>query len=240
MRQAALCSIALLIPGIAAAASWQIDPVRVELSPQQQTAAVVVRNDSDQPTSLQIQAVSWSQLKGKDVYTPTKELLVSPPIVTIAPKTEQIIRVALRRQADSTSELTYRISLQELPPPPGPDFMGVKVALRITIPVFVQSQNGEAAPKAVWNVTQMPDKKLKVWMRNQGNAHIQISDFSLYVPGNEQAIFGELGSSYVLAGQEHEWLIKTSSLANISGGRLRLKAYTDAENVDTELVLHKP
>lgn len=86
----------------------------------------------------------------------------------------------------------------------------------------------------------MPDNKLKVGVENTGNAHIQISDFTLYVPGAEQAISGELGSTYILAGQEHEWLMKMSSLANTSGGRLRLKAYTDANNIDTELVLHKP
>jgi len=113
------------------AAGWEIDPVRIDLSPEQQTAAITLKNGSDQPTSIQIQAVAWSQTEGKDVYIPTKELLVSPPIVTIAPKAEQIIRVALRRQADATNELTYRINLQELPVKPAPGFTGVQVSLRI-------------------------------------------------------------------------------------------------------------
>ncbi len=166
---------------------WEIDPVRVELFPEQQTAAVTIRNGSDQPTSIQIQAVEWTQIDGKDVYTPTKDLLVSPPIVTIAPKSEQIVRVALRRETDLTSELTYRINLQELPPPPNPDFMGVQVALRISLPVFVQSHKGEAAPKTSWKISRMPNNFLKVQVNNHGTAHIQVSDFSLYVPGGEAA-----------------------------------------------------
>lgn len=240
LRCLALCVFALLAPGLAKAAGWEINPVRIELSPEQQTAAITVKNESDQPTSIQIQAVTWSQLDGKDVYTPTKELLVSPPIVTIAPKGEQVIRVALRRQADTTNELAYRINLQELPPQSTPGFTGVQVALRIGLPVFVQPQKGEAAPKMAWNVSRMPDNKLKVVARNQGNAHIQISDFSLYVPGGDKAITGEASSSYVMAGQAHEWLLKTNSLEKIADGRLHFKAYTDAGDVDTELVLGKP
>lgn len=217
-----------------------VDPVRIELSPQQQTATVNVRNESDQPTSIQIQAVAWSQVDGKDVYTPTRELLVSPPIVTIPPKSEQVIRAALRRQADTASELTYRIYLQELPPQPAPGFIGLQVALRIGLPVFVKPQNGKAAPKMVWTVSHAPDNSLKVALQNQGNAHVQVSDFALYIPGKDKPIAGESGSSYILAGQVHEWLLKTDLSEKITGGRMRLKAYTDAGNVDTELPLGTP
>jgi len=233
---AALCT--LLVPGLATAAAWNVDPVRLEISTQQKTAAVTVKNDSDQPTSIQIQAVAWSQVGGKDVYTPTQELLVSPPIVTIAANAEQVIRVGLRRQADASSELSYRISLQELPPQPAPGVTGVQVALRIGLPVFVQPENGLAAPKLLWSVAQMPDRQLKVVLNNQGNAHVQISDFALYLPASEQAIASEAGSSYVLAGQTREWLLKTSAAQ--SGGPLRLKASTDAGNIETDLVLGRP
>lgn len=240
MRCATLCAVALLAPRLAAAAEWNIDPVRVQLSPEHQTAAVIVRNDSDQPSSLQIQAVVWSQVDGQDVYTPTRELLVSPPVVTIAPKSDQVIRVALRRQADATRELSYRINLQELPVQPSPEFTGVQVALRIGLPVFVQSQKSEARPEMVWSVSRMPDNVLKVGVRNQGNAHVQISDFALYSPGSDQPITGEAGSRYVLAGQSQQWLLKTSAAAKLADGRLRLKAYTDADTIDTDLVLGKP
>jgi len=228
------------MPALAAAANLSVDPVRIELSPRQQTAAVNVRNDSDQPSSIQIQAVAWSQLDGKDVYAPTRELLVAPPIVTIAPKSEQVIRAALRRQADTAGELTYRIYLQELPPQPAPGFTGLQVALRIGLPVFVKPQNGTAAPKMVWSVARAPDNSLKVALQNQGNAHVQVSDFALSIPGNDKAIAGESGSSYILAGQVHEWLLKTDLSEKITGGRLRLKAYTDAGNVDMELPLGTP
>ena len=235
----AVCALALFASGIASAATWAIDPVRVELSPQQQTAAITIKNNSNLATTIQISVVAWSQSEGKDVYTPSKELLVSPPIITIAANSEQVIRAALRRSADTTNELAYRINLQELPSRAAPEFTGLQVALRIGLPVFVQPTTGIASAKLLWRVTRMPGNTLKVELQNLGNAHVQVSDFSLYIPGDEHAIANQSGSSYVLAGQKQEWLIKTSSSEKINGNRLHLKAYTDAGNIDTELALDK-
>jgi fimbrial chaperone protein len=235
-----LATVALLLPGLAAAAGWSIDPVRLQLSQEEQAAALTITNDSDQPTSIQIRAVDWTQVNGKDVLTPTRELMALPPLVTIGPKAQQVIRVALRRKPDGTRELAYRINLQELPPPPSPGFVGVQVALRIGLPVFVQPQSGAVAPKANWKVSRVAPDKLKVEVRNEGQAHIQISDLALYVAGGDQPVTDEKVSSYVLAGQTRTWLMKTKPAARMADARLRLKAYTDAQNVDTEVALGKP
>ena len=69
---------------------------------------------------------------------------MSPPIATIAPDKEQIIRVGLRRAPDKERELSYRLFLQEVPAPPKPGFQGLQVALRVGLPVFVQpKRSGE-------------------------------------------------------------------------------------------------
>jgi fimbrial chaperone protein len=234
------CAFACYFPSVSKAAGWEIDPVRIELSTLQQTAALSIKNTTNQSTSIQIQAVTWAQRDGKDIFAPTKELLVSPPIVTIAPKSEQIIRVALRRNASATNELTYRLNLQELPRKQSANFTGVKVALRVTMPVFVQSLDGGAAAKMEWDISRMPEDQLKATLKNTGNAHIQISDFAVYIPGVDKPIAGEAGSSYVLAGQMHEWMLASNSLGKINNNLLRFTAFTDANNIDTEIVLHKP
>ena len=95
-------------------------------------------------------------------------------------------------------------------------------------------------PKMVWGVARAPDGRLKVTLHNQGNGHVQVTDFAFYAPGSDKPIAGELGSTYVLADQTHEWLLKANLPATAAGGSLRLKAYTDAGNVDTELTLQKP
>lgn len=233
----AFCAAAFITPWCAVAANLEIDPVRIELSPRQQTVAITIRNSSDQPTTLEIKPVAWSQVDAKDVYAPTRELLVSPPLVTIPAHGEQVIRAALRRQADPTKELTYRINLQELPAAPAAGATGVQVALRIGLPVFVKPASGKAAPKMEWKLMHQSDGSVKVGFRNPGNAHIQISDFSLLNPGSNGVIAEEQGASYILAGQAREWHLKTNPAEKIAGNRLRLKAFTDAGDADKELPL---
>jgi fimbrial chaperone protein len=227
------------MPLLANAASLEIDPVRVDLSPKQQTAAITIRNSSDQPTTIEIKPVAWSQVDSKDVNSATKELLVSPPIATIPAHGSQIVRVALRRPADATKELAYRINLQEVPPAQAPGVTGVQVALRVGLPVFVQSKNGKSAPKMEWSVLRKTDGNLTVALHNPGNAHIQVSDFSLVTPGSNELVAQEQGSSYVLAGQSREWNLKPVAVEKVSLARLRLKVSTDAGDADQELPLDR-
>lgn len=229
-----------LMPLVAQAASLEIDPVRIDLTPRQQTAAITIRNGSDQPVTIEIKPVAWSQVNSKDVNTPTKELLVSPPIVTIAPKRSQIVRVALRRQADATQELSYRINLQEVPAAPAPGVTGIQVALRIGLPVFVASKSGKSAPAMVWSVAREADDKLKVTLLNTGNAHVQVSDVSLLIPVSNAVVAREQGSRYVLAGQSQEWRLKPTATEQLSFARLRLKAATDAGDEDQDIPLDRP
>jgi len=222
------------------AADLGVEPVSILLSPQQQTAAIKISNASDLPTTVQIQVVAWSQVDGKDVYTPTKELLAAPPIVTIAANGEQIIRTALRRRADPASELSYRIFIQDLPAPPTPGFRGLQVALRIGLPVFVKPQQGLAAPIMLWRVTRGPANSLELNLKNHGNGHVQVSDFTVHLVGQDTPIAGDSGASYVLAGQSRTWILKTRSTASTADGRLHLHAHTDAGEVDVELDADRP
>ncbi|MDA8656068.1 fimbria/pilus periplasmic chaperone [Luminiphilus sp.] len=86
--------------------------------------ALTVRNDGTEPASLQMEMLNWSQAQGQDVLTPTRELLANPPIFTVPAGGSQLVRVGLRRAPDGQRELTYRIVLQELPPPPKSRFYG--------------------------------------------------------------------------------------------------------------------
>ena len=102
---------------VAKAASFGVSPVRVTLSESQSMGALTVRNDGTEPASLQMEMLNWSQAQGQDVLTPTRELLANPPIFTVPAGGSQLVRVGLRRAPDGQRELTYRIVLQELPPP---------------------------------------------------------------------------------------------------------------------------
>ena len=91
-----------------------------------------------------------------------------------------------------------------------------------------------------WAASRVPGGGVKIELQNQGNAHVQVSDFALYLPGSDKPLAREVSSTYVLAGQMHLWLLKTDLAQTISGVSLRLKAYTDAGDVDAELRLGPP
>ena len=113
-----MCAVAQ--PGVCG--SFEVNPIRVDLAPQERSAALTVKNNGAESVVVQVSVLAWSQQDGRDVLSPTNEVLVSPPIATIAPDKEQIIRVGLRRAPDKERELSYRLFLQEVPAPPKPGY----------------------------------------------------------------------------------------------------------------------
>jgi fimbrial chaperone protein len=225
--------------GPAGAGSFQVNPIRIDLSGKAASAALTVKNTGAEPVVVQLSAETWSQQDGKDVYAPTREILVTPPIVTIPAGAERIVRTGLRRQPDPQNELSYRLFLQEVPPPPQPGFQGLIVALRIGLPVFVQPQKGSAAPRLTWEAQRQPDNKIQLRVRNDGTAHVQIAELQMLAAGASEPFATQSALSYVLPGQAREWSLPVQSGAS-PNSRVRLKAITDAGNIDTEIPLANP
>jgi fimbrial chaperone protein len=228
-----------VIPGPLWAGSFQVTPLRVELSSQRPNDALQVQNNGSEPVVIQLQLVAWSQESGRDVYQPTDELLATPPIFTIQPGATQIIRVGSLRGVDEKNELSYRLFLQEVPSKPKPDFKGLQMALRIGLPVFILPKV-KAAPALSWRVEQAAGGQLKVDLKNDGNAHIQILDFNLSLPDKQQAIAVQQVSAYLLPGQIRSWMLTTDPAQRRGGDTVRINAYTDAGSVETDIKLEKP
>lgn len=225
----------ILAAPLAMAGSFQVNPIRVELGPRAQTTALTVKNTADEQVVVQVSVEAWSQQDGKDVYVPTKEVLVTPPVMTIPANAERIVRVGLRRAPDKARELSYRLFLQEVPPPPKPGFQGLVVALRVGLPVFVAPAQGQAAPRIAWKAARLPDKTLELTAANDGSAHIQIAEVTVSPADSTDTVASSSGLSYVLPEQRRSWALPLS--APLAAQRIRVKAVTDAGNLDTEVEL---
>ena len=227
---AALASLAF-VSATAGAGSFQVNPIRVELGRGATSAAITVRNDGDDAVVVQASVMAWTQSDSQDAYAATTEALITPPVMTIAAGAEQILRVGLRRAVDPQRELAYRIFLQEVPPPPSPQFSGLQVALRIGLPLFV----APAAPvsrKLEWSARIAPGGALVLTARNTGNAHVQVTDVELSASSG-QTVAHESSLAYVLAGQTRDWTLAPPADQARPAGELRLKALTDAGDIDT-------
>lgn len=217
--------------GPAHAGSFQVNPIRVDMSKGAASAAITLRNDGDEPIVVQSSIVGWSQDNGQDAYAPTNEALVTPPIMTVAPGGEQIVRVGLRRGPDAQRELTYRLYLQEVPPPPKPGFTGLQVALRVGLPVFV-APVAATVRRLEWSAQIRPDG-IVLSAQNTGNTHVQVTDFELRPLDAVEPVARQSSLAYVLAGQRRTWTLPVPADRVKAARELRLKAFTDAGEIDT-------
>lgn len=238
MRAALAClALSCAAPVAAWAGAFEVNPIRVDLSPAVRSAAVTVRNSGADAVVVQASVQAWSQQDGKDVLAPTSEVLVSPPIATIAPDQEQVIRIGLRRAPDAQHELSYRLFVQEVPPPPQPGFQGLQVALRVGLPVFVEPRTGPAKATLVWDAQMRTPDSVSLKVANKGTGHIQISEVAMYLPGGKDPVAAHSSLAYVLPGQSREWDLALKQRGINKTDRLRLKVSTDSGSVDTEIGL---
>jgi fimbrial chaperone protein len=236
MRRNLILILLLLMPLWARAASFQVSPVRMTLSADHSTDVLRVTNSSDTPTVVQLQIVAWSQKDGEDVYTPSRNLLATPPIFTVAPGSQQVVRVGMRTQPDANQETCYRLFLTEVPPAPTPGFRGLQIALRMGIPVFVDPATN-TEPTLQWSVKQLSPTELQLSAVNTGNAHAQVLKWELRSSDHSKLLALNTGS-YVLPGASHIWNVKLGSplAANTP---LEITADTDRGTLHAQLVLGK-
>ena len=230
--------IFVVCASVANAANIGVSPVRVTLSDSQKIGSLSVRNDGSEPVTMQMEVLSWSQREGNAVFAATRELLANPPIFTIPAGSSQLVRVGLRRAPDAQRELSYRVILQELPPPPNPDITGSRMTLRLSIPVFV-SPEIDTKPVVLWQAVRTSQGALKISLSNNGNAHIQIKNFKLSLIDSVQPWATLQTSDYVLAGQSRDWILPANpeNPAPPPGVSLKLFAQTDAGDIEAEVII---
>jgi fimbrial chaperone protein len=174
--------------------------------------------------------LAWSQAEGKDVLTPSEDLVVSPPIFKVAAGASQIVRVGVVRRNDGDRELTYRVFLQEVPEPPAPGTQGVSVALRLGLPVFVMPR-ASTAPQLAWRAVRDAGG-VRVTVTNSGNAHAQLIECRV-VRENGTVVAEQPLAAYVLPGSTRSWVVKTGSVP--SAEKLRLSVQTAGGLVSADI-----
>jgi len=239
-RLTCLAFILFLAPGLASGeASLGVSPIRVDLSKMRGTAVLTVHNDGDSPTVIQAQVMAWSQRDGAEQYAETGDILVSPPLFNIAAGATQIVRVGLRRAPDPTQELAYRLFLQEVPSAASAAQQTVRMALRISLPVFVEAIAPNPS-RLAWSAHRERGGELRVSVENSGPKHVLLFDLRVGIPGAEDVPIATKGPQYILAGQRRSWLIKSAGGATQDVQRVRIRAQSDAGDVDTEIALALP
>lgn len=223
-----------LYVSLAEAGSFSVNPVRVTLSANQTVAAISVRNEGTEPTVVQLETQSWTQHDGVDVLAPSGDVLATPPILTIPPGVTRIVRVGLRRPPEAQKETTYRLFLREVPPPQALA-QSLRVALLISMPIFVVPANA-TAPQVQWHAARTRDGQIRVEARNAGTAHIQLGQLDVALAMNGEKVAARSMSEYVLPDNQRSWTVSAKS-APPAGTLLRISSQADTGIVQSDVKL---
>ncbi|HED6239367.1 TPA: molecular chaperone [Enterobacter sichuanensis] len=194
---------------------WPIDPW---LAADAKATELWIQNQGNSATTMQVRIVRWKQEDGHERYTAQQDVVASPPIVTIAAGSKQLIRLIKQASVPAGVEQAYRIIVDEIPPADvkAEPAIGLKLQMRYSIPLFVYGQGiptiKEGAHHAVvetrnlsWRVTQAGGQPA-LEVQNRGDVHVRLSQVALEQGGQKRTIAeGLLG--YVLPGSSRSWPI---------------------------------
>jgi fimbrial chaperone protein len=192
------CTLCAIMPAASIAALFSISPIRLDLDRRNRTDSITVSNDEPaRKIEMQAKLVEWTQdAKGNDVYIESNDLVYFPRIFAIDKQDQRVVRVGLKVPAAAT-EKSYRLFIEELPPPADPAKKGAQVlfVLRFGIPIFVRPDKEQLAG-AIQGMEASPTGATII-VKNTGNQNFQIQSLSFKSgAAYEKVIVG----GYVLAG----------------------------------------
>lgn len=205
-------------------------PVNIFFPQGQRTAVLTITNQGNSSTSVQIRAYAWSQRNGEDHLADTDAVLASPPIATIAPGDKQVVRLILR-ELPQEKEATYRILVDQIPPPAEPGV--VHVVLRMSIPIFAQPAF-RAACHVDFHVEREAAQLFLVGV-NDCLRHEAIRDIALSTSDGQSIKTGPGELPYVLAGATRRWPLAALQALSPATETLHLTAHSDTGAIDEQV-----
>jgi fimbrial chaperone protein len=221
---------------VAGAQSLSGMPVTILLSPGQSATSLTVTNHGSSETAIQIRCYAWNQQDGDDQLTTSNAVVVSPPLVSIAPGATQVVRLILR-QPPQGREATYRILLDQIPPPAQPGV--VRIVFRLSIPIFAQPMT-RAASHVKFHI-ELEGGKVYLVGVNDGLRHEAIRDIVLST-SDQGKLKEDVGASpYILSGATRRWHFAMQDPLPLPGETFHLTAHEDSGAVDEQVrVVAKP
>lgn len=160
----------------AQAAGLQISPISLSLSVNQRAGAFTLGNMGKAQLTAQVRVFRWTQGdQGEEILQPTDAVIVSPPMVKIAPQSEQQFRVIRAKPSTAgAAEEAYRLIVDELPAPSETPKKGLRLVLRYSVPLFLNStENPEA--KLQWRIEPSANGKSTLVVSNIGVTRAQLA-----------------------------------------------------------------
>lgn len=200
----ALAAMAAVAPA-AFASGLQVSPIGLHVAASDQAEALWLTNTGSDTLHAQVRVFRWTQVDGKDVLEASHDLVVSPPMVTIAPGDRQLVRV-IRQVAPPSdgTEAAYRVVVDELPVD-GADKGGLKFVLRYSVPVFLAPAGDPTVSATLQSNWVDTPNGPRLSVHNTGTGHAQVADVTQAGVGTKGIALVPGLVGYVLPGSTMAW-----------------------------------
>lgn len=199
------------------AASLQVAPILLEFSKQQTAKELWLTNTGQKEIYVQTQVNQWTQKNHNNQLQATNTLIASPMVSMIKPGQKQLVRLIRAKDTSISEEQAFRIIVEELPQTSVEEQSGLKLLLRYSIPVFINT-SADPLPEALLDGVDVQYHDHKLMISNKNQSYRKFSQLSYLAPNGSRTIIypGLLG--YVLAEQVMQWEIP-EGIAVVSGGK---------------------
>lgn len=205
--------VSLFFP--AHAANFSVSPIIRDIPAETGIAVFEIANQDNEPLSFQVQAFSWTQRDGEDFREPAEDLLIVPPVATVAANRTQIVRVALRNP-DRSREHAYRVVIRELPKQnENSREFALQTLLAFDVPLFFAAENGTR--ELAWRVSSRGPGTLLIHADSIGTRFARFDSIRIMGP-DDREIAVIKGPLYILAGARQSWEVTPGPGSNLSDG----------------------
>ncbi len=188
--------------GTASASQFQVNPIRVFLSPTKASDLLNIRNESSEALRFQLSVYGWKETStGEELLSSTDDIVFFPTLLSVAPGEARKVRIGTAAMKTAV-EKSYRMFVEELPAQKRepPELGQVSVLTRLGIPIFVQPEK----PASEGRIENLVLRKgvLSFTLTNRGKVHVLPQKILVkgYAATGEAFFERELPAWYVLAG----------------------------------------
>jgi fimbrial chaperone protein len=209
----ALMGSTALLASICAPASagvFNVKPIRLFLDKGTSSVILTIQNQDTSPLRIQVAGVDWSNDRnGQLQLKPTDDLIVFPTLLTMNPFEQRNIRIGFSGTPPHNTELSYRITIDELPSLESQlskeRSAGLQVRTRITVPVFLEPDT--VIKKAEVESVSLQHGVAEATFTNDGNTHVTVGNVQIAgIGANGAKVFSQtMQGWYVLAGESRDF-----------------------------------
>lgn len=205
----AVAGVALLGSSlVASAASFSVSPVRIYMQARERATAVTVENEGDAEVVMQGEVFQWRQkADGSDELTPTDDLILAPPVLKVAPRSRQVLRLANLKPVPPGEQLTYRMIVREMPEASPPkEGVQIQVSLAFSLPIFITPPG--AKQQLVCDAKRAAPDLLVATCENHGDAYAQPVNFAVRTASGAVLMSQDVAGGYILPKVRRQFELK--------------------------------